>query len=457
MKKHSLLVVDDQKSACEGLRQLIDDTLFEVDTANTLQSATMLWDEKTHDIVLTDLRMPAGQEGLELLSHVKTRRPESTVIIMTASGDVSSAVQAMKLGAFDYLTKPFGEEELTFRLECATKNLDLINTNRFLSQEISDEHVLIGNSSVMNELKRTIFLIASSDSRVLITGRHGTGKELIAWAIQKASRRATKPFVRVNCAAIAETLIEAELFGSEKGSYSGSNERKIGKFEQADGGTLFLDEIGDMSLSAQAKVLRVLESGEITRVGSSSTFKVDTRVIAATNKDLPVEIRHQRFREDLYYRLNTVMVVSPPLADRIEDIPLLVEHFLARMGRPSLKECFTGEAVDYLQKLSWPGNVRELKNVVERVVLFNQDRNIGLEAIRACVQRNEPVSAGKPGAGAVTLREARDVFEKDFISSVLSRSKNITEAAESLGIQRPYLYQKLKDLGIEMPIKELNP
>ena len=450
MKKHSLLVVDDQKSACEGIRQLIDDKLFEVDSAFTLKNAVALWDEKNHELVLTDLRMPAGQEGLELLNHVKTRRPESTVIIMTASGDVSSAVQAMKLGAFDYLTKPFGEEELTFRLECATKNLELINTNKYLSQEISDEHVLIGNSSVMKELKRTIGLVASSDSRVLITGRHGTGKELIAWAIQKSSRRAAKPFVRVNCAAIAETLIEAELFGSEKGSYSGSNERKIGKFELADGGTLFLDEVGDMSLSAQAKVLRVLESGEITRVGGSSAFTVDTRVIAATNKDLPAEIRHQRFREDLYYRLNTVMVESPPLADRPGDIPLLVEHFLARMGRPSLRECFAPEAVGYLQKYRWPGNVRELRNVIERVMLLNQNRNIGIPALKACIPQNGPVPDREPETGAATLREARDAFEKQFIASAIAQSKSITEAAERLDIQRPYLYQKMKDLGMDV-------
>ena len=449
MKKHTLLVVDDLKTACEGVRQLIDEKLFEVDSAYTLERAIAIWNEKKHEIVLTDLRMPAGQEGLDLLNHVKTRSPETNVIIMAASGEVSSAVHAMRLGAFDYLTKPFGAEELAFRLDSAMKNMDLVNANRYLTQEISDEHFLIGNAPVMQELKKTISLVARSDSRILITGRHGTGKELIAWAIQKASYRASKPFVRVNCAAIAETLIEAELFGSEKGSYSGSNERKSGKFEQADGGTLFFDEIGDMSLSAQAKVLRVLESGEITPVGSSRTFTVDTRVIAATNKDLYGEIKRQQFREDLLYRLNTVVIKSPALADRTEDIPLLVDHFLTRMGRPALKDSFTDEAVDYLQKGDWSGNVRELKNVIERVMLLNQNKRVDLEMLQDCFPQKEMAFDKEPGTdAAATLREARDAFEKKFISSVVARSRNISEAAKRLGIQRPTLYQKLKDLGI---------
>ena len=449
MKKHTLLVVDDLKTACEGVRQLIDEKLFEVDSAYTLERAIAIWNEKKHEIVLTDLRMPAGQEGLDLLTHVKTHSPETNVIIMTASGEVSSAVHAMRLGAFDYLTKPFGAEELAFRLDSAMKNMDLVNANRYLTQEISDEHFLIGNAPVMQALKKTISLVARSDSRILITGRHGTGKELIAWAIQKASYRASKPFVRVNCAAIAETLIEAELFGSEKGSYSGSNERKSGKFEQADGGTLFFDEIGDMSLSAQAKVLRVLESGEITPVGSSRTFTIDTRVIAATNKDLYDEIRRQQFREDLFYRLNTVVIKSPALADRTEDIPLLVDHFLTRMGRPALNDSFTDEAVDYLQKRDWSGNVRELKNVIERVMLLNQNKRVDLEMLQDCFPQKEMAFDKEPGTdAAATLREARDAFEKKFISSIVARSRNISEAAKRLGIQRPTLYQKLKDLGI---------
>jgi len=448
MKKYAILVADDQKSACEGVKQSLDQDRFCVDTAYNLPQAKSLWDERQHDIIITDLCMPDGMEGIELLQHIRSRSQSAAVIIMTAHGEIDTAVRAMKFGAFDFLSKPVTAEEIEIKVNNAVKNISLVAANQNLSQTIDDEHVLIGKSRVMEDLRRRISIIGKGELSVLITGPHGTGKELVAWAVQRASPRAPNPFIRVNCAAIAEGLIESELFGSEKGSFSGSIERKFGKFQQADRGTIFLDEVGDMSPTVQAKLLRVLESGEITPVGSTKTLLVDVRVIAATNKNLPQMIQNRQFREDLLFRLNGVPIATPSLLEHKEDIPLLVEHFLLRMGRSSkVDKVFAPEAIAALMNWTWPGNIRELKNVIERVILFCEDRKIGAHEIKSNISNgiSTPMAIADTGR---SLKAARDDFEREYISRVLRETRTVSEAAERLEISRPHLHQKINELGI---------
>jgi two-component system nitrogen regulation response regulator NtrX len=393
--------------------------------------------------------MPDGCEGIELLKSVKKVSPETSVVIMTAYADINTAVEAMKLGASDFFRKPFAAGEIDARLQKIEEKNALIRRNERLTNEIDDEHVIIGNSATVKDLKKKIELVAASDASVLITGSHGSGKELIAWAIQRASKRANSPFIRVNCAAIPENLIEAELFGTEKGSYTGSEKTRLGKFKQADTGTLFLDEIADMSLNVQAKMLRTLEYGEITPIGKSEPENVDIRVIAATNKNLEVEMREGRFREDLYYRINTVQITSPPLSARKEDISLLIDHFVLRLGRASSsQELFTEEAIGYLSSLEWPGNIRELKNAIERLIIFNPGKKIDRKDITDHVKphiETEPVPELNTQG---TLKDARASFEKQYIEAVIRESKNMTVAADRLGFKRGYLYQKMNELGI---------
>jgi DNA-binding NtrC family response regulator len=446
---YRILVVDDEKNTRLGVQEVLEGKGYEVRTADGAQNAIELLDAFVPDIVVTDLRMPNAKEGLDLLSQIKKGpRPETAVIMMSAYGDIDTAVLAMQHGALDFFAKPFSAKEIEVRVEKAAQSLDAARANAGLRRQMDDEHAIVGTSQIVVDLLKRIEKVAKTNSRVLITGPHGSGKELVAWAVQRGSVRTEKPFVLVNCAAIAETLIEAELFGIEKGSFTGAVEKKIGRFQQADKGTIFLDEIGDMSLAAQAKVLRVIEAGEVTPVGSSRTLKVDVRVIAATNKDLRGMMERNEFRDDLYHRLNTVILEVPPLSRHREDIPALLTHFMHRMGRSlSAEEMFTPEALAFLQAWDWPGNVRELRNVTERTLIFNDCERIGEDGIELDSAPVKQLSTPQPDV-SMPLREARIEWEREYIRRILLESVTITQAADRMGLKRPYLHQKMNELGI---------
>ncbi len=450
MKKYNVLIADDERNTRNGIKLALDKRRFTVETADNGDKAFKLFEQSRHTIVISDLRMAREDDGMQLLKNIKELAPETVVIMITAYGDLETAVRAMQLGAYDFIAKPFTADQIEVKVNKAADSITLRQDNKLLRKELSKEYALIGESPVMHDLKDKIALVAQSDTRVLITGENGTGKELVAREIQKNSNRAEKPFIKVNCAAIPETLIEAVLYGSEKGSFTGSTTTKIGKFVQADGGTIFLDEIGDMSLSAQAKVLRTLETGEISPIGSDVTMEVDVRVIAATNKDLPTLIQKGEFREDLFYRLNIIPIETPPLALRKDDIPLLIQHFLKKTGKASsLEQVFSNEAIDYLKSWLWPGNVRELNNVVERAMILSSNRQIDLQQVKNYITGIPQHSSQKMDTSKI-LRDARSDFERDYINEILNEcSGNVSRAAERLGIQRAHLHQKINDLGIE--------
>jgi two-component system nitrogen regulation response regulator NtrX len=449
---YRVLIVDDEENSRMGVQEVLEEKGFEARTADGVQSATELLHSWVPDIVVTDLRMSHENDGLDLLVRIKRGPyPETAVIIMTAYGDIDTAVSAMKLGAVDFFTKPFSAQEIEVRLAKVVQSLDSARANSGLRRQLADRHTIVGNSRAINDLKRRIARVAKTDARVLITGPHGSGKDLVAWAIQRGSEREDKPFIPVNCAAIAETLIEAELFGVEKGAFTGAVEKKIGRFQQADHGTIFLDEVGDMSLAAQAKVLRVIEAGEVSPVGSTRTFNVNVRVIAATNKDLEAMMARGDFREDLFHRLNTVVIAVPPLSEHREDIPLLVNHFLRILGKScTVEEVFTPQALDRLQSWHWPGNVRELRNVIERTFIFNSGEMIRpgdidfIRTSRAAANMTAPETETSK-----TLRDARSAWERQYIERMLGECASVTEAAKRMGLKRSYLYQKMNELGIE--------
>ncbi len=449
MKKIGVLIVDDEKNTCTGIKYALDDNRYSVDTAENIKTGLTLFKQKQPQIVITDLRMEGETDGFILLKKIKEENPDTIVIMITAYGDVEKAVTAMQEGAYDFVTKPFTADQIEIKVNKAAETIKLIDNNRNLRRELSSQFEMIGNSDAIQKLKEQISLIAPSDRPVLILGENGTGKELVARAIQQFSLRSSGPFVQVNCAAIPETLIEAELFGSKKGSFSYSIENKSGKFEQADSGTLFLDEIGDMSLNAQSKVLRAIEYNEITLIGAEKPIQVDVRVIAATNKNLSQMVSDNKFREDLYYRLNVLPIYVPALKERADDIPLLIEHFINKNGYISeAGTLFTKDAIRVLQSWSWPGNIRELKNIVERACILGRNKTVDAEMIQsflsgAPVKSKDSIDTGFP------LKEARENFERKYIIRVLEEcGNNKSKAAERLGLQRSYLHQKLTELGI---------
>jgi len=449
---YRVLIVDDEENCRSGIEGVLTDKGFEAATADGVEGAIELIKKWIPDIVITDLRMPDEKDGLKLLSYIKKGPyPQIEVILMSAYGEVDIAVEAMKLGAFDFITKPLSANEIEVRVTRVVQSLDSTRAHCGLRKQLADQHTIIGNSQIIEDLKIRISKVAKTDARVLITGPHGSGKDLVAWAIQRESAREGKPFVLVNCAAIAETLIEAELFGVERGAFTGAVEKKIGLFQQADNGTIFLDEIGDMSLSAQAKVLRVVEAGEVSSVGSTKTVNVNVRVIAATNKDLEKMMAEGGFREDLYHRLATVAVDVPPLSDHLEDIPHIVNHFLRNMGKSgTVKDLFSPEALNRLQQWHWPGNVRELRNVIERVFIFNTGEMIkakDIEFIKTTkTVRNTAITKIDT---TKKLRDARSDWERQYILTILDECRSVTDASERMGIKRTYLYQKMNELGIE--------
>lgn len=450
--KGTVLVVDDDAAHRTMLRTLLTGwgyTIFEADDGAT---AVEKVHDQAFDLVLMDIRM-VKVSGLEALTEIKAFNPAIPVIIMTAYSSVETAVEALKSGAYDYLTKPLDFDELRLTMERAMDHRQLKEENRFLRERLEghfDRRNIIGRSPAMVKLLETVAQVAPSEATVLITGESGTGKEMIAGAIHFNSPRKEGPFVKINCAAITETLLESELFGHEKGAFTGAYKRKEGRFRQAHGGTLFLDEISEMSLAMQVKLLRVLQEREITRVGGEEVIKVDVRVIAATNRDLLQEIEAGRFREDLYYRLNVVTLQIPPLRERREDIPLLAQHFLKMFTEKNHKEIkgFTPQAMDGFIKYDWPGNVRELMNAVERGVVLSRSEYLNEEELPLILHdealEKEPISKDV----IPTDLPLEEVEKATILKTLESTGGNKSEAARRLGITRRTLHKKLKRYGV---------
>ncbi len=445
-----ILVVDDEDSIRRSLAGLLGDEGYEVAAAADGEAAlTVLREDGAVDAVLLDIAMP-GRDGMTILEEVRATWPELPVVMMTGHGTVETAVRATKLGAFDFIEKPLSVEKLLLTLHHALDHSRLERENRRLRTEALRAHEILGESERTRKLKEQIRQAAPTNGWVLITGENGTGKELVARQIHLLSRRSDKPFVEVNCAAIPEELIESELFGHEKGAFTGAIARKRGKFELADGGTIFLDEIADMSLKTQAKILRILQEHKFERVGGMETIEVDVRVIAATNKDLEKEIADESFREDLYYRLAVIPFHVAPLRERREDIPILVESFAREFCAEAgvrTKE-IEPEGMELLKGGAWPGNVRELRNLVERLVLMTPGDRIGVEDLPEAIRI--PSVAQSPSGSS--LEEARRAFERDWLLARLrEHGWNISRTAEVVGLARESLSRKVRALGIEIP------
>lgn len=450
---YTILIVDDERSIRVGLKGLLTKEGYEVAVAESGDAALRLLETQSVDLALTDLRMP-GMDGLSLLRQLKARCPDTVVMMMTAYGSEKIAVEAMKAGAHDYIVKPFDNDEVKILIRQALEQETLRREVRRLRERLDTAfrfESILGASPAMQRIFDIVKKVAPTDLTVLITGESGTGKELIANALHQNSPRKNGAFIKVNCAAMARELVESELFGHEKGAFTGAVTAREGRFEAADGGTLFLDEIGDMPLETQAKVLRVLQEQEFERVGGNRTIKVDVRILAATNRNLQQMAQEGKFREDLFYRLNVVPIALPPLRERQEDIPLLAAHFLreveARFGGEPRN--LSPNAHRVLLEASWPGNVRELKNVIEVSAVLATGTEIDVADLRLS-QQSSPTSAVPP---TLTFKEAKqrvvDAFERDFIIRALRRHHhNITKAAEEMGMHRQQLQQKIRELGL---------
>ncbi|RMF92702.1 MAG: sigma-54-dependent Fis family transcriptional regulator [Nitrospinota bacterium] len=448
--KPRVVVIDDE----EGIRRLFQRLLgkrYDLQTFERGLAALEDLQRTPADLVITDLKMP-GIDGMEVLRRVKELDPDLPVIVLTAYGTVENAVEAMKKGAYDYITKPVQAEEMELVIEKALERRRLLLENRLLHRELQEKYslgALIGKSPAMQQLFRLILTVAPTDATVLILGESGTGKELVAKAIYAHSLRKEKVFLSINCAAFPETLLESELFGYEKGAFTGASSTKKGLLEVADGGTLFLDEIGDMPLPLQSKVLRALESGEFLRLGGRTLMQVDVRVISSTNRPLKALMAEGKFREDLFYRLNTFTIELPPLRERREDIPLLAAHFLRQYATKAGKEIhgFTPETLEILLNYPWPGNVRQLEKAVERAVIMTRGELVEAHTLPAEVLQTAEKSLFK--AEPLSFREARQRFERDYLITMLRRHRgNVTAAAEAAGIHRTHFYQKMRLYGI---------
>ena len=445
--KATILIVDDEESIVETLTGIFEDDGYEVVSASTGEKALECFNDFSPEVVLLDVWMP-GMDGIETLKMIREKNSDVSIIMISGHSNIDTAVQAIKFGAYDFLEKPLSLEKVLVLTGRAVERQRLRKENIELKTSISQNNEIIGNNPKIQSIREEISRAAASQSKIIIYGDSGSGKELVARALHEESSRKNNSFIEVNCAAIPNELIESELFGHEKGSFTGAFERKKGKFELADDGTLFLDEIGDMSLTAQAKVLRVIETQEFLRVGGSKNIKVDVRIIAATNKDLPKEIEDNKFREDLYFRLNVIPIRVPPLKDRSDDIPLLVDYFLnnfAMQYGQKIKK-INKATLRALMDYDWPGNVRELKNTVERFVIMSSSDNIDLKELYPLREEKSNFYSCK------TLREARTLFESSFILKKLQSNRwNVTKTAEELEIERSNLHRKIKSLGIEIP------
>ena len=446
--KPTILIVDDEPGVRTALSGVLRDEGYGVETVDSGEAALERVLRTNYDVIILDIWLP-GLDGLATLAKLQERRVDAPVIMISGHGNIESAVRAIKVGAFDFVEKPLSLEKTVLVVGNAVRQRRLEIENRELRATMDRRHTIIGESYVLRQLLEQVAMAAPTNGRVLIYGENGTGKELIARTIHMRSRRAKGPFIEVNCAAIPEELIESELFGHMKGAFTGAVSDRRGKFEMADGGTLFLDEIGDMSVKTQAKVLRALQEQIVEPVGGTSSVKVDVRVIAATNKDLPTEIRAGRFREDLYFRLNVIPIFVPPLRDRDADVPLLAEHFMIEFAREygrRPKRLDSGAATG-LRSYRWPGNVRELRNVIERLMIMVPGETIALSDLAFLDGR--AMSPADQTPPALPLHEARERFERDYILRALAAQHgNISRTADALGVERSNLYRKMKAFGI---------
>ncbi|HEX9715098.1 MAG TPA: sigma-54 dependent transcriptional regulator [Desulfurivibrionaceae bacterium] len=451
----TILIIDDEASIRESLSGILADEGFRSLSAEDGQQGLSLLEEEQVDLVLLDIWMP-GLDGLEVLKRIKESQADLPVIMISGHGTIETAVQATKTGAYDFIEKPPSYDKIILSINNALDLARLKKENLILRQKTQRASQLTGTSPAMVELRRLVERVAPTEAWVLIRGEHGTGKELVAQSIHRLSKNAAKPMIELNCAAIPEELIESELFGHEKGSFTGATASRRGKFDLADGGTLFLDEIGDMSLKTQAKVLRILQEQKFERVGGSKTIQVEVRVLAATNKDLEQEIENGTFRADLYYRLNVVPIPVPPLRERREDIPLLVADFVTDNARKGLGEkVFSPGALQAMMQHGWPGNVRELRNFVERVMIMCPAETVD-EVMVGQLLGIVP-GAGVPSAAglealyhSLNYKEAKKIFERDFLKVRLAGNDgNISQTAEQIGLERSHLHRKMKSLSLD--------
>ena len=448
----TILIVDDEKSICQSLGSILSDEGYEVFTAESGEEALKIMGEELPCLVLLDIWLP-GMDGIETLKIIKSGYPQVRVIIMSGHGTIETAVKATKLGAFDFIEKPLSLEKVILIVKHVFDLIRLEEENKLLRQKISQDSELTGISAPIIELKEMISIVAPTNAWILIMGENGTGKELVARSIHRQSKRAGKPFIEVNCAAVPEDLIESELFGHEKGAFTGATENRRGKFDLAHEGTIFLDEVADMSLKAQAKILRILQEKKFERVGGGTLIPTDVRVLAATNKDLEKEMDAGRFRQDLYYRLNVIPLRISPLRDRKEDIPCLVNRFLQEFA---LKERETQKSIEddalaMLMEHNWPGNVRELKNIIERLVIMVPHNVITEKDIPPLIREYQsPDISDATGDISDSFRMAKTDFEKQYIAKKLQQyDGNISKTAEAIGLERSNLHRKIKRYGLD--------
>jgi two-component system, NtrC family, nitrogen regulation response regulator NtrX len=442
-----ILVVDDEPNIRRVLSALLRSEGYEVEEAGSGNGALLAVQHNEPDAILLDLLMPPGPTGLETLGSLRDRQVDSAVIMMSGKAQLSDAVRATQLGAFQFLEKPLGPEAVLVTLRSALELRRTQVENRALRAAMTPQGELVGRSGVMDRVREQIAQVAPTEARVLVTGESGTGKELVAAAIHRMSRRAGQPFVTVNCAAIPRDLVESEMFGHERGAFTGATDRRIGRFELASGGTLFLDEIGDLSLEAQAKLLRTLETGELQRLGAERSLRVNVRLIAATNRNLEQAVAAGGFREDLYFRINVFPVPLPPLRDRLEDLPLLVQHFGQRL-RPRNPPQFTAGALATLATHRWPGNIRELANLVERLAILGRDP-VEEDDVRLVLPAQRAVQPADAGAPLPPLSDALDDYERGLIAGAMARADgNVAEAARLLQTDRANLYRRMRRLGL---------
>jgi len=442
-----VLLVDDESNIRRMLAALLREEGFTVAEAPNGNAALLQLDDVDPDVIVLDLLMPPGPNGLETLVRIRERGRGTPVIMMSGKAQLTDAVRAVKQGAFQFLEKPLTPESVLVTVRAALELNRTRAENRALHAELARRGTLIGDSAAMREVRALIERVAPTEARVLVTGESGTGKELVAAAIHTASRRAGRAFVTVNCAAIPRDLVESEMFGHERGAFTGASERRLGRFELAHEGTLFLDEVGDLSAEAQAKLLRTLESGELQRIGAERSLRVDVRMVAATNRTLEEEVREGRFREDLFFRLNVFPLHLPPLRERLEDLPALVTHLSERV-RPRDTAIFTATALEALASYSWPGNVRELANLVERLTILSGP-TVDDGAVRQ-VLRGGPASAPALPLLGRPLNESLDDFERKLIGAALAQAEgNVAEAARVLQTDRANLYRRMRRLGLD--------